>query len=194
MPDYNPRIKEIDGRLFPFGFLKLLSKKHNIKRVRLISTNVVPEFQKWGIGIVLLVSLIPKGLDMPTPQGGGASNTLVSQLFPAVHAVYQASNRDQALMRCLRILNALQDYLATQGHEANSLTDLSLSPQATIDPFSGAALKLKKTPTGWIIYSVMNNGVDDNGDFKDMKDWGLAPAGSGHDKSADDGGDRDAPQ
>jgi GNAT superfamily N-acetyltransferase len=64
MPDYNPRIKTIDGRLFPFGFLKLLSKKHNIKRVRLISTNVLPEFQKWGIGIVLLVSLIPKGLEV----------------------------------------------------------------------------------------------------------------------------------
>jgi hypothetical protein len=62
LPDYNPRIKEIDGRLFPFGFLKLLSKKKNLKRVRLISTNVVPEYQKWGIGIILLVSLIPKGL------------------------------------------------------------------------------------------------------------------------------------
>ena len=48
--------------LFPFGFLKLLSKKHDIKRVRLISTNVLPEFQRWGIGIALLVSLVPKGL------------------------------------------------------------------------------------------------------------------------------------
>jgi GNAT superfamily N-acetyltransferase len=64
LPDYNPRIKAINGRLFPFGFLKLLSKKHNLKRVRLISTNVMPEYQKWGIGIVLLVSLIPKGLAM----------------------------------------------------------------------------------------------------------------------------------
>jgi GNAT superfamily N-acetyltransferase len=64
LPDYNPRIKAIDGRLFPFGFLKLLSKKHNLKRVRLISTNVVPEYQKWGIGIILLVSLIPKGLEI----------------------------------------------------------------------------------------------------------------------------------
>jgi GNAT superfamily N-acetyltransferase len=62
LPDYNPRIKAIDGRLFPFGFLKLLSKKKNLKRVRLISTNVVPEYQKWGIGIILLVSLIPKGI------------------------------------------------------------------------------------------------------------------------------------
>ena len=64
MPDYNPRIKAIDGRLFPFGFLKLLSKKNNIKRIRLISTNVLPEYQKWGIGIVLLVSLIPKGIEI----------------------------------------------------------------------------------------------------------------------------------
>ena len=24
LPDYNPRIKEIDGRLFPFGFMHLL--------------------------------------------------------------------------------------------------------------------------------------------------------------------------
>jgi GNAT superfamily N-acetyltransferase len=64
LPDYNPRIKEIDGRLFPFGFLKLLSRKRDLKRVRLISTNVLPEYQKWGIGIVLLVSLIPRGLEM----------------------------------------------------------------------------------------------------------------------------------
>ncbi len=64
LPDYNPRIKAINGRLFPFGFLKLLSKKRDITRVRLISTNVIPEYQKWGLGIVLLVNLIPKGLAM----------------------------------------------------------------------------------------------------------------------------------
>jgi hypothetical protein len=85
------------------------------------------------------------------PQASGASGTLVSQLFPAVQSVYQASNRDQALLRCLRILNALEDYEAVHGYEANRLTDLSLSLQATIDPFSGAPLKLKKTPKGWII-------------------------------------------
>lgn len=131
------------------------------------------------------------GGSMPTPQGGGASNTLVSQLFPAVGAVYQASNRDQALLRCLRILNALEDYRAIRGNEAQSVTDLSLSPQTTIDPFSGARLKLKKTPEGWVIYSVMNNGADDQGDFKDMKDWGLAPAGYGH-ETKDKPGEPDA--
>ncbi len=60
LPDYNPRIKEIDGRLLPFGFLKLLNKRKPFKRFRAIATAVIPEFQKWGVGLVLLKSLIPK--------------------------------------------------------------------------------------------------------------------------------------
>ena len=46
LPDYNPRIKEIDGRLFPFGFMHLLRNRRAIKRIRLISTNVLPEYQR----------------------------------------------------------------------------------------------------------------------------------------------------
>jgi GNAT superfamily N-acetyltransferase len=60
--DYNPRIKKIDGKLFPFGFLRLLWNKKAIKRVRLISTNVIPEFQKWGLGLVLAARLVPEVL------------------------------------------------------------------------------------------------------------------------------------
>ena len=55
--DYNPRIKAIDGRLFPFGFLRLLWNKKAIKRLRAISTNVIPEYQAWGIGLVLMEAL-----------------------------------------------------------------------------------------------------------------------------------------
>jgi GNAT superfamily N-acetyltransferase len=55
--DYNPRIKAIDGRLFPFGFLRLLWNKKGIKRLRAISTNVIPEYQAWGIGLVLMEAL-----------------------------------------------------------------------------------------------------------------------------------------
>ena len=58
--DYNPRIKQINGRLFPFGFIRLLSNRRKIKKMRVISTNVVPEYQRWGIGLVLLRGLIPK--------------------------------------------------------------------------------------------------------------------------------------
>jgi GNAT superfamily N-acetyltransferase len=56
--DYNPLIKKIDGKLFPFGFLTLLLGRKKIKKVRLISTNVIPEYQRWGLGIVLMERLV----------------------------------------------------------------------------------------------------------------------------------------
>ncbi len=58
--DYNPRIKEIGGRLFPFGFLKLLFNRRGLKRVRLISTNVIPEYQKWGVGLLIVSQFVPE--------------------------------------------------------------------------------------------------------------------------------------
>jgi len=61
--DYNPRIKAINGRLFPFGFLKLLWNKKAIKRMRAISTNVIPEYQAWGVGLVLHAALVPRLYD-----------------------------------------------------------------------------------------------------------------------------------
>jgi GNAT superfamily N-acetyltransferase len=61
--DYNPRIKQINGRLFPFGFIRLLWNRKSIKRVRLISTNVVPAYQRWGLGLVLLAQLLPAALN-----------------------------------------------------------------------------------------------------------------------------------
>jgi GNAT superfamily N-acetyltransferase len=56
--DYNPRIKKINGRLFPFGFLRLIRNKHQITKMRVLSINVVPEYQRWGLGVVLLGGLI----------------------------------------------------------------------------------------------------------------------------------------
>jgi GNAT superfamily N-acetyltransferase len=61
--DYNPRIKAINGRLFPLGFLKLLWNKRGIKRMRAISTNVIPEYQTWGVGLVLHAALVPRLYD-----------------------------------------------------------------------------------------------------------------------------------
>jgi GNAT superfamily N-acetyltransferase len=58
--DFNPRIKQIDGKLFPFGFLRLLWNRKGLKRIRLISTNVVPEYQKWGVGLVVAGRLLPE--------------------------------------------------------------------------------------------------------------------------------------
>lgn len=69
MLDYNPVIKAIDGRLFPFGFLRLLFGRKKLKRIRLISTNVVPEFQRWGVAMVLMKSLVKEALDWGFEEG-----------------------------------------------------------------------------------------------------------------------------
>jgi hypothetical protein len=96
-------------------------------------------------------------------------------LLPAVHAAFQAEARRLALVRSLRILVALDTYRQRNGKEASGMADLTLPPEAVVDPHSGNALKLKRTDDGWVIYSVMENATDDGGDFTDLKDWGLAP-------------------
>jgi GNAT superfamily N-acetyltransferase len=64
LPDFNPAIREINGRLFPFGFFKLLWAKKHVKRIRVLSINVLPEFQRWGLGLVLMKGLVPKAIEM----------------------------------------------------------------------------------------------------------------------------------
>ncbi|HEY2411274.1 MAG TPA: N-acetyltransferase [Pirellulaceae bacterium] len=56
--DYNPRIKAINGRLFPFGFIRLLANRRAIKQIRVISAQVVPEFQRQGLGPILITQLL----------------------------------------------------------------------------------------------------------------------------------------
>jgi len=55
--DYNPRIKQIDGRLYPFGFLRLLHNRRKIRRLRIISANVIPEYQRLGVGLALMYGI-----------------------------------------------------------------------------------------------------------------------------------------
>jgi hypothetical protein len=109
-----------------------------------------------------------------SPTGYGA---LADLLIPALQAAYDADARSTSTLRALRVFNALRQYAEQNGHQARALEDLSLPKEATIDPFSDEPLKLKHTDDGWIVYSVMENGVDDGGDFADLKDYGLAPRG-----------------
>lgn len=67
--DFNPVIKKINGRLFPFGFLHLLASKKKLDRVRLMSTNVLPEFQKWGFGLLALEGMLPHILRLGIKTG-----------------------------------------------------------------------------------------------------------------------------
>lgn len=63
MLDYNVLIKKINGNLFPFGWITLLMGKKKLERLRLISTNVLPEYQKWGLGLVTLNRILPEAID-----------------------------------------------------------------------------------------------------------------------------------
>jgi hypothetical protein len=97
-------------------------------------------------------------------------------LLPALQASYEAESRIVGVMRSLRIFNALAEFAEKNGREASGLDELKLPPAMTIDPYSRKPLKLKHTDAGWIVYSVMRNGVDDGGDFVELKDYGVAPA------------------
>lgn len=64
LPDYYPVLKKLNGRLTPLGILKLLwhTKIKKIRRLRVITMGVVPEFQKRGIDVVFYIQTIRRGL------------------------------------------------------------------------------------------------------------------------------------
>jgi hypothetical protein len=100
---------------------------------------------------------------------------LADLLLPAIQAAYDAEARVVGMMRSLRIFNALARFRTDNDREAAGLDELDLPAAATIDPSSRKPLLLKHTPDGWVVYSVMKNQTDDGGDFKGMKDYGVAP-------------------
>ena len=87
-------------------------------------------------------------------------------------------------MRCLRVLNALQGRAEKSDPEPTDpqvpkLSQLGLPTEATIDPFTGKPLHVKRLPEGWLIYSVGKDLKDDGGEVEDdveaALDVGIAP-------------------
>lgn len=52
MLDYNEIFINMNGRLLPFGFLKLFTQKKKISWARIITLGLIPEFQKKGLDAV----------------------------------------------------------------------------------------------------------------------------------------------
>jgi len=69
LPDYNPRIKRIDGRLFPLGFIRLLRNRKRIKRIRVICANVLPEYQMSGVGVVIFAKIVNQAVAWGVEEG-----------------------------------------------------------------------------------------------------------------------------
>ncbi len=97
--DYNPIIKKNGGKLLPFGWFRLMTGKKKLDCVRIISTNVLPEYQKWGLGLVTLSRMQPgvrehgirvgefswvlesNSLSRGTIERGGATRSKVHRLY-----------------------------------------------------------------------------------------------------------------
>jgi hypothetical protein len=58
--------------------------------------------------------------------------------------------REIAHARCLRVLNALQ----RRSGATSDLAKLGLPASATIDPFTEEPLRIIRTKTGWVVYSL----------------------------------------
>jgi hypothetical protein len=112
----------------------------------------------------------------PPPRGGlNLYGALVTLLEPGLISGLEAADRVRALARSLRILNAVQVRVPAGRDQPPPLQDLGLPAEATTDPFNGEPLRVKRTPEGWMVYSVGGNGVDDGGKLDGRSDIGVGP-------------------
>ncbi|MEX0774079.1 MAG: GNAT family N-acetyltransferase [Phycisphaeraceae bacterium] len=56
--DYNQILRKLNGRLFPFGFVRLLTGRRHITAARTMAMTMVPGYQSSGLGVVLLDSMV----------------------------------------------------------------------------------------------------------------------------------------
>lgn len=67
-PDINIILRQIRGRLLPFGFLTLLRRRKRLREYRLFGLAVLPEYQGYGLDVLLYMSLYealaPRGVRM----------------------------------------------------------------------------------------------------------------------------------
>jgi hypothetical protein len=102
---------------------------------------------------------------------------IVQPLIPALQAMHEAVVRNQAMIRCLRVLNALQVRVPAGSDEAPKLSDLGLPAEFTTDPYTGDPLHIKKLPRGWLVYAVGRDFKDHGGELEPfpIKDVGVGP-------------------
>lgn len=62
VPDINVALKKINGRLFPFGLVKLLYYKPKIRIARLVALGVIEKYRRTGIAEALVLKIMDEAL------------------------------------------------------------------------------------------------------------------------------------
>jgi GNAT superfamily N-acetyltransferase len=62
LPDLNRALRHANGRLFPFGWWKVMRAMKTIRAIRVLTLGVVPEHMKGGLGMLLYLDIIRRGL------------------------------------------------------------------------------------------------------------------------------------
>jgi len=60
MLDYNYIFRTMNGRLFPFNFIKLFTRKKKIKWARILTLGIIPEYQKKGLDTIFYWEIVTR--------------------------------------------------------------------------------------------------------------------------------------
>lgn len=63
LPDWNEVFKSWKGKILPFNWIDLFTKKKKIKCLRVVILGVLPEYQKKGLDVVMYHEVMRRGLD-----------------------------------------------------------------------------------------------------------------------------------
>lgn len=91
----------------------------------------------------------------------------------SLDAGFESANRCEAMLRCLRIMNAI--HLHPEFKAEPKMASLQIPDQAMVDPYNGRPLSIRSTPSGWVVYSVGPDETDSGGRLSDFQDIGMGP-------------------
>lgn len=97
LPDYNLLLKKMGGKLFPFGFIRFLTGKRKIHRIRVLILGVIREFRGLGIETVFLEEIFRKGIARGFSGGefswiledNEAMNRVIRRISPEPYRVWR---------------------------------------------------------------------------------------------------------
>jgi GNAT superfamily N-acetyltransferase len=69
LPDFNQALKHVNGRLLPFGILKLLWYRRKINAIRVITLGLKPEYRNRGIDALLILHVFTNAEPIDMARG-----------------------------------------------------------------------------------------------------------------------------